>query len=114
MKSGKIWGSTQPIYQDDHFEVNRIFAKKGGFCSLHKHECKANLFYVESGELEIEVHKRDYKLVDVTVIGPGESTIVNPGEAHRFRAKKNTVAFEIYFVKLLPNDIKREDHGGVK
>jgi quercetin dioxygenase-like cupin family protein len=114
MISGKTWGTTTSIFRDSHCEVHRIFAKRGGYCSKHKHRFKSNLFYVERGLLKVYARKQDYDLTDETLLHPGESTIIPPGEVHHFEALEDTVAFEVYFVTLEQGDIVREDHGGIK
>ncbi len=109
---GKIWGCTESIFNDDHVEIHRIEANKGGYSSFHIHKYKYNLFYVESGKLKISVKKNEYDLTDETVISKGQKTVVKPGEYHKFEALENTIAYEIYYVKLLPSDISRENSGG--
>jgi len=111
---GKIWGCTSTIFNNCNVQINRIVGIKGGHCSKHKHDHKFNLFYIEKGRLSIKVWKRDYSLVDETILGPQESTVVKPGEYHRFEVlEDDTVAFEIYWTELDDGDISREDHGGV-
>jgi len=112
IKQGKVWGWTSTIYSDHNIELNLIYAKKGGYCSLHRHISKYNLFFVFVGQLKIEVEKSDYDLTDVTNIKSFQQTIVPPGELHRFRAVKDTYALELYWVKLDLSDIRREDVGG--
>ena len=110
---GKIWGTTSEIFNKNNVEVHRIEAKKGGYCSIHKHEHKYNMFFVESGSLSIEVWKNDYDLVDITHLCQGQSTIVKPGEYHRFGANGDTVAFEIYWTELSSDDIVRKNCGNL-
>lgn len=110
---GKVWGKTETLFLGNNVEVNRIEARKGGFCSRHKHVAKANMFRVESGRLIIRQWKLDYDLCDETIIGPGESCVVPAGEYHQFEALEDTVALEIYWATLAPNDIVRESVGGV-
>lgn len=112
MKAGKVWGSTQLLLNKNNVEMHRIEIKDNGYCSKHKHEHKWNLFYVESGELEITVWKKSYDLCDVTVLRPGEMTAVGPGEFHQFHALSDVVAYEIYWVDLDTSDIVRESVGG--
>ena len=114
MIEGKVWGDTQKIYENDNFQVSRIYAKKGGFCSKHKHQQKWNLFYVESGKLKIVRWKNDYDLVDDTILTARQQTSVPPGEYHLFEALEDTVAYEIYYSTLNDKDIIRENHGGEK
>jgi len=114
MITGKSWGQTELIFQNDIMEVHRIEIKEGGYCSLHKHDMKWNMFYVEKGLLRIEIHKNDYKLIDKTTLATGQKTTVKPGEWHKFHAINDTVAYEIYYTGSLSDDIIRKDHGGVK
>lgn len=111
MKQGKIWGSTQKVFEHNNVECHLIHIKAGHACSLHRHIHRHNGFLVISGELVIEVHKNDYDLVDRTRLLPGQSTYCKAGEHHRFVAKEDTVAIEWYWVKLDKDDIERKDHG---
>ena len=111
---GKIWGKTQDIFKNSNFEIHRIEAKRGGFCSKHKHKHKYNAFYIEKGKLKVTVYENDYDLVDETIISTGEMTTAKPGTFHRFEALEDTICYEIYWVQLNPNDIHREDVGGNK
>lgn len=113
MKSGKIWGETERIFGRENVEVHRIAVAMGGYCSKHRHDHKWNLFFVEQGELEIEIWRPKSGLRDTTVLRQGESLAVAPGQFHRFTATQETVAYEIYWVDLDPADIKRESFGGV-
>jgi len=111
---GKIWGKTQEIFKNSNFELHRIEAKKGGYCSKHQHKHKFNTFYIEQGKLKITVYENDYDLIDETIVSTGELTIAKPGTYHRFEALEDTICYEIYWVELNHNDIEREDMGGVR
>jgi len=111
---GKIWGKTQLIFRNVNSELHRIEAKKGGFCSKHKHDHKYNKFFVESGKFQVDVWQKDYDLVDTTVISAGESTTVPPGRYHKFTALEDSVVYEIYWVELEDKDIVRENVGGTE
>lgn len=115
-KRGKIWGSTECLFNKNNAEIHRIEVKKGGFCSLHKHEHKHNLFYVEHGRLQVIIYRTDAgkQIEDRTILEQGDMTFVQPGELHLFEALEDTIAFEIYYAELNPNDIIRENCGGIK
>lgn len=113
MKTGKIWGETREIFSNNCVCVHRISINKSGFSSKHKHESKYNSFFVESGRIIISIWKNDYDLVDKTDLGPGESTIIKPGEFHMFEAVENSVAYEIYWVEISDLDIIRSNCGGI-
>lgn len=114
MKQGKVWGNTQTIFKNDNFEVHRIEAKKAGYSSEHLHQYKYNGFFVESGKLCIRTWKKDYDLVDETIITTGEFTQVSPGEIHQFEALEDSIAYEIYWSHGIDADIIRCSVGGVK
>ena len=114
MKNNKIWGLTELLFINENFELHRIVTKKGGYSSEHKHDYKFNMFYVESGRVNIHVWKNDYKLCDVTELGKGEITTVHPREWHKFEAIEDSVVFEIYHTKPISKDIERRNVGGLK
>ena len=111
-KQGKIWGSTQSLFLNNNVEIHRIEAKQGGYCSKHKHEHKYNAFFVERGQLKITIWKNDYDLVDETIISDQQMSTVKPCEYHMFEAMEDTIAYEIYWTEISPEDIVRENCGG--
>lgn len=109
---GKIWGETFCIFRNMHVEVHRIIVKKGGFCSWHLHSKKHNLFYLESGNLDVIIEKSG--IMDTTNLRPNAVTTVAPGLKHKFYAHEDSVALEIYWVEMDPNDIERFLPGGAE
>lgn len=107
---GKVWGTTQCVFRAGTHEVHVIRAAAGGFCSRHRHVGKHNLFHVLSGRLKVCTVKDG--LEDEIVLGPGQSSVVAPGNLHWFEALEDVVALEVYWVALDPDDIVRESHGG--
>jgi mannose-6-phosphate isomerase-like protein (cupin superfamily) len=114
MITGKVWGTTELLLRTPFLEVHRLTIKPNARCSLHAHQYKHNAFYVQTGRLNIEVHKTDYALVDVTELGPGDFTTVKPNEFHRFISGDEEVrGIEIYYCEPLSEDIVRKDCGSV-
>lgn len=111
-KTGKVWGWTMPLHQSQAAELQVLSIKAGSRCSMHRHACKKNLFYVFSGRLKVIVEKDG--LVDEVVLGPGEKTTVMPGLWHRFEAIEDTEILEYYWVELDAGDIQRRDSGSAK
>jgi mannose-6-phosphate isomerase-like protein (cupin superfamily) len=112
--SGKVWGSTELVLRTTAVEIHRIIIKPGGYCSTHYHKYKNNMFYVESGEIEIHTLK-DYGLNDKTVLKEGQTYTVKPGEKHRFYSSRLSTVYEIYYLDFIKkNDIVRENVGGCK
>ena len=115
-KQGKIWGATQELFNKNNVSIHRIEIKEGGFCSLHKHEHKTNIFFVEKGKLKVVIYRKDANsdIIDDTILEDGDMTLVEPGLLHRFEALEDTIAYEIYYVELNTNDIVRHNVGGKK
>lgn len=109
---GKVWGSTENIFQKNNISIHRIEVKKGGYCSIHRHKYKNNAFFVESGKLKIYIWKNDYELLDTTIVSKLQMTSVSPNEYHKFEALEDTVAYEIYWSECQDDDIERKDVGG--
>lgn len=110
----KIWGQTRPLFLLNNVEIHRIETHiKGASCSVHKHDHKYNYFFVESGKLKIKVWQNDYDLIDETTLEPGQYITVAPGVFHQFFVVEPGVAFEIYYVKLLEDDIVRKTVGSL-
>lgn len=110
-RNGKVWGTTQCLFSGENSEFHIIEAKKGGYCSKHKHLHKYNRFFVLSGKLEITCWN---STEDKTILGPNEYTDVPPGVSHRFKALEDTICFEVYWTEKITTDIVREDNGGME
>jgi len=109
-KQGKIWGETEEIFNNGIVSVNHLKIKKGGHCSEHRHSKKSNIFFVISGNLVIEIWRG---VSDETVVWPGESTTIEPGVYHKFRALTDVECLEIYEVRFDGEDIERRTVGGI-
>ena len=59
---GKVWGTSDLIFNKNNVEVHRITGIKGGKSSKHKHQSKISLIYIESGAMAVIVEKNDYAL----------------------------------------------------
>jgi len=112
-KSGKVWGETEEIFNNGIVSVNHLKIKKDGYCSEHYHRKKSNMFFIISGNLAVKIWKGE-GVTDETVIWPGESTTVEPGVYHQFRALTDVECLEIYSVELKGEDIDRRTQGGKK
>ena len=111
---GKFWGKTTSLFNKNNVEIHRIVGEKGGYSSEHKHTAKFNMFYVESGRIEVSVWKDPSGNVDSTILKKGEMSIVDPGYFHKFEVKEDCVVYEVYWVTLNEKDIERRNSGGIK
>ena len=110
MIAGKTWGQTATVYQNEAIDIQHLDINAAGYCSIHKHSHKFNLFYVIKGLLEVRV-KKSYGLTDITHLRDGQSMIVAPGQLHQFIARTDVVGLEVYFTEL-SEDIQRKSCGG--
>lgn len=119
MKSeSKAWGFVRHVFDSPHAAVSVLDTKTGAFCSRHTHEQRSNLFFVQSGV--IEVVEYDHKGEMETLrkrLHPGEVHSVPAGVVHRFEVILGGVVVEVYapgkegdIVSI--NDIQRLDVGG--
>lgn len=111
MKFGKVWGEVEEIFCKNNVQVMHITGKKGHKSSLHCHKHKKSIFYVMKGTIRIDVKKKDYDLIDTTILKAGESTEIGFGEYHSFEVLNDAKAIEIYWVELDNNDIVRDNCG---
>jgi quercetin dioxygenase-like cupin family protein len=102
------------VYANPHVQVHLLEIKRGGYCSEHRHTRKANLFTVLRGRLEVRVWPDVFQEFDSTILGEGESTVVEVGKWHQFLALDDTVALEVYESAEIGEDIERRNTGGVK
>ena len=110
---GKFWGKTTSLFNKNNVEIHRIVGARGGYSSEHKHTFKFNMFYVESGRIELSVWKDPSGNVDSTILSKGEMSIVDPGYFHKFEVKEDCVVYEVYWVELDSKDIERRNSGGI-
>jgi mannose-6-phosphate isomerase-like protein (cupin superfamily) len=113
-KQGKIWGYTQELFTKNNVSIHRIKINKDSCCSKHYHQHKHNIFYVESGKILVKEWKREYDLLDETVLEAGQMCSVPPMNYHKFVGLEDSVVYEIYYVDLDNTDIIREDVGKEK
>jgi len=111
VKQSKIWGITSKIFELNNVEIHRIEIDKGGYCSEHFHDYKYNQFFVESGEIEVTIFQEN-GINETTVLKAFDQSTVPPKLIHKFKANKDSVVYEIYWVSMEGPDIIRRTVGG--
>lgn len=111
----KLWGATKCLVERGTTEVHEIQVVPGGYCSVHWHEHKTNMFYVISGVLEIYTFIGEEK--SLTVVSAGQHISVPSKMPHMFKALTAVHALEVYYPDVscvcLTSDIVRLSEGGV-
>jgi mannose-6-phosphate isomerase-like protein (cupin superfamily) len=113
-KTGKIWGTTARIHSTPFTETHLLEIRKGGFCSIHRHFRKSNLFFVLSGQIQVRIWKGEEPTPDGTELVAGQSTFVPPGVYHQFEAFEDSLVLEIYEASSISEDIDRMTIGGMR
>ena len=107
----KPWGRTRPQCRSEVAHVDEIEIAAGGYCSIHCHSAKVNVFHVLSGRLYVRQFTGNGDRLRGEHIAPGCSVIVPAGIWHQFWAPAETRAVEVYMpingVQLLHEDIER-------
>tara|TARA_S200002703_G_scaffold20667_5_gene17113 strand:+ start:79453 stop:79773 length:321 start_codon:yes stop_codon:yes gene_type:complete len=102
----KVWGSTELIFNNETTTVHRAFINKGGQSSRHYHKHKTNLFYIESGFINVTIWDESGKR-DV-FLRKNEKLSIKPNIWHKFTAIQESVILEIYDVSIDIEDIVRD------
>lgn len=111
--NGKVWGEDICIEQTPLREIHKIRVRAGGFCSTHFHSARDNTFIGISGVLEVITEDERSREIAVRLM-PGDVVTVPAGIVHRFSAKTDAEAIEIYTpAAVQPGDIERLSEGGI-
>jgi len=105
----KVWGDTQLIFKTDNISIHRLHIKAGGYCSIHHHEMRHNLFSLEQGELIV----RQWGPDEITTLVARQTLVVKAQRRHQFEAVTPVVLYEIYYATVNQDDIVREALGGI-
>lgn len=106
----KVWGYEDWIVNTPSYCGKKMFLKRGYACSLHYHAVKDETFYVQEGEMMVEIHNKDGQKV-FHVLRPGDSLRVEPGTPHRFWGMTDTLFFEMSTHHSEEDSIRLEPSG---
>ncbi len=76
--------------------VDEIEAVAGGYCSIHNHSAKANVFHVVSGLLYVRQFTGQGDRLKCGTLAAGQSLVVPAGVWHQFWSRLHTTAVEVY------------------
>ena len=100
----KPWGSFEIIDEGTKYTVKKITVHPGGILSLQSHEHRSEHWLIASGEAEVIVDDKTFKLKE------NENIFIPQGSKHRLKniSSSNLIVIEMWFgEKLEENDIKR-------
>lgn len=116
----KVWGWSELQVESNLCQVHRIDIRPGGFCSIHQHDRKHNVFTLVKGKLHIRLWDENVDLGveamrTIVLASPGDTYDVGPAIVHQFYAPEYCMAIETYYpASVRTEDIFRfSDLGGV-
>ena len=91
----KGWGYEKWITNNSNYCGKLLFFYAGKKCSWHYHKLKDEVFYIQSGKVQVLYSEKDNRLEAKSIIlNPGESFHVGVGIRHQIQALENTELFE--------------------
>jgi len=96
-RNRKLWGIQQFRLHDTLINVDYIEVVPGGYCSVHLHKNKANIFIVKEGSMEIFEFSPGMAVIRAGKIEAGESATVQAGVLHQFWSPHGCIAQEVYY-----------------
>lgn len=117
----KPWGMQYPVLRRNTIHIDEISVAPGGYCSVHRHLHKSNLFHVLDGKLSIFSFSADGAVIRTGALVAGESCLIPAGEWHQFWSKSGCIAQEVYMgvddsINVIHEDIDRSkqfEFGGI-
>jgi len=91
----KGWGYEKWIVNCDRYCGKILHIVQGKKCSWHYHQLKDEVFYVQSGAVEVLYSYDDnIETADLIILTKGDKFYVPPGMRHRMEALQDTELFE--------------------
>lgn len=118
----KAWGVQRKILRRDSIHVDEIEVRPGGYCSVHQHERKHNIFQVLHGRLLVLTFNHRMELVRTDDLQLAGHCLIRAGWHHQFWSQGGCVAQEVYYgtqdgnLRCFDDDIVRVpglDQGGL-
>lgn len=101
----KNWGHTDAIFSNETVEIHKLCIKNLGYSSKHYHANKYNIFYIDSGSINVIIWNNNDE--QVYTLKTGDTLEIKPGIPHQFIANEDSYVTEIYYSKIDTNDIIR-------
>jgi mannose-6-phosphate isomerase-like protein (cupin superfamily) len=86
----KLWGHEHILHNGD-FCMKKMQLRPMFQCSIHRHPCKDEAFYITDGQIILELGDDPEKL-ETFFLGEGDYKRVPPGTWHRFRNVQSSTA----------------------
>ncbi len=109
----KVWGKASHVFCSEACAVSVLEVVKGYRCSWHHHEHRVNMFFVQSGVIDVISYMDDMQPSIRARLAAGDCYSVAPMMRHRFEVIESGVVVEVYYpMPVRLDDIVRHDEGG--
>lgn len=112
----KHWGWTRPILESPDESIHELRTEAGGYCSIHLHERRSNIFYCQEGKISVAWLNKDKQRWSERFLVPSKQIEIPAGVAHCFKVWESGRVFERYLPAnggpVLESDITRFVEGG--
>lgn len=112
----KHWGWTRPIAESPEESLHELKVEAGGYCSIHVHEYRSNVFYVQEGKVSVVWLNKDRSVWSERILTPSKKLEIPAGVWHMFKAWTDGAMFERYLPanngRVRSSDIRRHNEGG--
>ena len=89
----KGWGRELWVHNDERYCGKVLVLQKGKRCSLHFHVKKHETFFLQKGQVQMELVHSDGRR-ESFVMRPGDTLEISPGLMHRFTGLEDSEIFE--------------------
>ena len=91
----KGWGFEKWIHNSELYCGKLLYFVKGKRCSRHHHKIKDEVFYIQSGKIELKwSYDDDINEANVEILEKGDKWHVRVGQRHQMLALEDTELFE--------------------
>lgn len=96
----KGWGFEKWIVNNEEYCGKLLYFVKGKRCSWHYHKLKDEVFYIQSGKIQVfysdedEIYKEGVLVANSVILVPGDNFHVYRGLRHQMLALEDTELFE--------------------
>lgn len=91
----KGWGYEKWIVNKKEYCGKILWFMKGKKCSWHYHKLKDEVFYIQSGKLEVTYgYDEDIRKAEKVILEPGDNFYVKTGLIHQMKGLEDTEMFE--------------------
>ena len=88
------WGFAEYLYMSSDVTVKNLHFKKGAYTSYHYHRRRMELLHVVSGVFKIYTLDQMKETLRESVVVPGNTVAIYPGEAHQIVAVEDGILTE--------------------